>query len=236
MKRLVRAVAGAAALLAGSATSAHTAWLVRGAQPSTWLLRFGGHQGKLEPAVASKLKAVTALDTRGRSLAVKRLVQGSNVRLAVVGQPSLIGLSYDNDIHTRPPRAGPTVERPMNAVPGATSATSAIKYGKTIVRWDSIATRPLDQPFEIIPQRAVMPIAGQPMRVQVRLNGRAAEGIKIGRGEDTADGTTDAQGMSTFVPRAGDNRLWAGKRMPVRGNPRFTELSYEYLLGFEARP
>ena len=124
----------------------------------------------------------------------------------------------------------------MNEVPGATSATSAVKYGKTIVQWGGVATRPLNQRFEIIPQATAAPAAGQPMRVQVRLDGRPVAGVKIGRGENTADGTTDAQGMATFIPRPGANRLWAGKRIPVSNNPRYTELSYEYLLGFEAKP
>ena len=167
MKRLGTIVA-MALLLGGSGASAHTAWLVRDANPGVWLLQFGGHQGKLEPAVPAKLKAVS----------------GSNVHLAVAGQHVVIGLHYDNGIHTRPPRPGPTIERPMNEVPGATSATSAVKYGKTIVQWGGVATRPLNQRFEIIPQATAAPAAGQPMRVQVRLDGRPVAGVKIGRGEN----------------------------------------------------
>lgn len=73
------------------------------------------------------------------------------------------------------------------------------------------------------------------MRVQVRLNGRPASGIKLGRGEDTADAVTNANGMASFTPTAGSNKLWAGKRIATARYPRYTELSYEYLLSFDAR-
>lgn len=222
MKRSVAIIVATAALLVGGAASAHTVWLVKDTTANVWLLRFGGHQGKLEPAMPAKLKTVTARDARGRSLRVARTVAGSDVRVAVTGEPSLIALYYDNGIHTRPPQPGPTIERPMNEVPGATSATSAVKYGKTIVRWGGIVTRPINQPFEVIPQGAAVPVAGQPMRVQVRLNRLPAAGVKIGRGEDTADGITDANGIASFTPVAGSNRLWAGKRIAVHGNPRYT--------------
>lgn len=43
------------------------------------------------------------------------------------------------------------------------------------------------------------------------------------------------QRNATFVPKAGFNKLWAGHRIEQKDNPRYTELSYEYLLGFDAR-
>jgi hypothetical protein len=61
--------------------------------------------------------------------------------------------------------------------------------------------------------------------------------VKLGRGEEgTAnDPVTDAEGVASFVPAIGFNRLWAGKRIPVSGNPDYTELSYEYSFGFYAK-
>lgn len=233
--RIAPLLLATAALAAGTAASAHTAWLVKDSAPGAWRLMFGGHKGKPEPAVPAKLKEVTAVDSRGRALKVSRAVAGSDVRLSFAGQPAIIALHYDNGIHARTKTPGPSVEKPMNEVPNAASATFAEKYGKTIVQWVPLVTRPIGQPLEVTPIAASQPRAGQPMRVQVRLNGKPAAGIKIGRGEDTADATTDANGIASFTPAAGFNKLWAGKRIPTSGNPRYTELSYEVLLGFEAR-
>ncbi len=221
---------------AASAASAHTAWLVKEAAPGTWLLQFGGHQGKLEPAIATKLRQLSAIDERGRPLPVKRATLGTTTRVTVGGQPSLIALHYDNGIHSRTATPGASVERPMNQVRGAVSAVNAQKYHKTIVRWSPVVTRPIGQPFEVTPVASAQPIAGEAMRVQVRLDGKPIAGVNIGFGEDNAEAVTDAAGIASFRPRPGANRLWAGKRIETAGNPRFTQLSYEYLLSFDARP
>lgn len=235
MNKRLFAIAAASGVLFATAASAHTAWLVDGDRPGIWRLMFGGHQGKAEPAVPAKLKEISAVDARGRPLKVSRAINGADVRIAVAGAPTMIALHYDNGIHTRTATPGPSVERPMNQVSGAVSATAAQKYGKTIVRWAPVITRPIGQPFEVIPVSATQPRAGQPIRVQVRLNGRPTAGINLGRGEDTADAITDANGMASFTPTLGPNKLWAGKRIAMARNPRFTELSYEYLFSFDAR-
>jgi nickel transport protein len=224
---------GGLALATGAA--AHTAWLEPEGRAGVWKLMFGGHQGRTEPVVPAKLKSVTAADARGRPLPVNRTVNGAEVRISVAGAPSVIALHYDNGIHTRTAAPGPSIERPMNEVPGAVSATNALKYGKTVVRWSPIVTQPVGQLFEVIPMSAGQPRAGQPMRVQVRLDGRPAPGVRIGRGEDTAQTVTDASGVASFTPGAGVNKLWAGRRIETRADPRYTQLSYEYLLGFHAR-
>lgn len=235
MKKTLTTLLAAGVVATASAAAAHTAWLERDAQPGTWKLMFGGHQGRPEPATPRKLKEVTAVDVRGRPLKVNRTVNGSDVRLSIPGEPAMIALHYDNGIHTRTAMPGPSVERPMNQVPGAVSATAARKYGKTVVRWAPVVTRPIGQPLEVIPMSATQPRAGQPMRVQVRLDGRPAAGIKIGRGEDNTQTATDANGVAIFTPTAGYNKLWAGRRIETRGDPRYTQLSYEYLLSFDAR-
>lgn len=235
MKRTVAALIAAGAILGASSAAAHTAWLERDGRPGVWRLMFGGHQGRLEPVTPSKLKEVTAVDARGRPVRVSRAVDGSEVRLSVPGEAAMIALHYDNGIHTRTATPGPSVERPMNQVPGAVSATAAQKYGKTIVRWAPVVTRPIGQPFEVIPMSASQPRAGQPLRIQVRLDGRPASGIKIGRGDDNATAVTDAAGVASFTPVAGANKLWAGRRIETRTDPRYTQLSYEYLMAFDAR-
>ncbi len=235
MNRTLAALLTIAALSSATATLAHTAWLERDARPGVWRLMFGGHQGRPEPVTPSKLRAVAAIDARGRPLRVGRQVSGAEVRITVAGAPAMIALHYDNGVHTRTAQPGPSVERPMNEVPGAVSAVSAVKYGKTIVAWSPVVTRPIGQPFEVVPMSADQPRAGRPMRVQVRQDGRPVAGVSIGRGEDTADARTDANGVASFTPVAGYNKLWAGRRIEVRDSPRYTQLSYEYLLTFDAR-
>jgi len=119
-------------------------------------------------------------------------------------------------------------------VPGASEATNALKYHKTIVQWSPVVTLELGQRFEVVPLRDSQPRAGEPMRVKVLLDGKALPGVKLGQGEAGDAGETNAEGIATFVPQPGFNRLWAGKRFAV-DEPGYTELSYEYLLGFEAR-
>ncbi len=234
---MIKTLACAVALLsaaAATAAAAHTAWLERDARAGAWLLRFGGHEGRLEPVVAAKLKQVTAFDAQGRSLRVQRAVGADGVRLVIPGEPALIALHYDNGVHSRKV-FGPSVPKPMNEVPGARSATNAQKHHKTIVRWAPLVTRPLGQPFEVTPLTAAQPAAGETMRVRVAMNGRPAAGVRVGYGEDDAKAVTGADGVAAYTVRPGANQLWAGRRYPVSGNPAYTELSHEYRLGFEAR-
>lgn len=234
MKNIIRAAAVIAALGLASTATAHTAWLVREGQTDSWLLRFGGHEGKLEPAAASKLRKVVAYDMRGKNVDLRRIVENDEVHINVDGEPAVIALYYNNGIHTRTAEPGPSIEKPMNEVPGGVSAVWAVKFGKSIVNWGQIARGSARQRFEVIPLSSEQPRAGQPMRVRVMQDGRPAAGVKIGRGEDNAEGTTDANGVASFTPGPGFNKLWAGKRIPQANNPRYTELSYEYLLTFNA--
>lgn len=227
----------ASLLLSGWASApalAHTAWLEPDTTVSGWQLKFGGHAGVLEPVVPGKLKDVAALDAEGKALTVTRAVNGDQVSIDVAGEPSVIALHYDNGIHTRPATPGPSIEQPMHAVPGAISAVNAVKYHKTIAAWTPQVVRPVGQEFEVIPLLAATPKAGVPMTVEVRLKGQPLAGAKIGHGEDSGDAVTDAQGRAQFTPKAGFNKLWAGQRFEVEGNPDYTQLSYEYLLGFDA--
>lgn len=225
----------ACAAVAGP-VSAHTAWLERDpAAAGAWRLRFGGHEGKLEPAVAAKLKTVEAWDAAGRPLTVYRSADTEGVRLTTSGTPALIGLHYDNGVHARSAAGGPSVERPMNEVPGAVSAVNALKYGKAIAVWSPAAGRVLGQKMEVVPLDTAPPRAGVPLKVRVLIDGAPAAGVRLGHGEDGEAGVTDSDGAASFTPVAGANKLWAGKRFPVTDDPRFTQLSYEYLMTFDAR-
>lgn len=228
-----------AAVLAGfvSTAGAHTVWLERSGQGAAdYRVMFGGHAGKVETYDPAKLKSVEATDAQGRTLKVSRDVTAEGVKLHVDGTPSIIAMHFDNGIHSRLD-TGPSIEKPMNEVPGARRATYAVKYHKTIAAWTARVTQPLGQPFEVVPLEAAQPRAGQPFRVRVTQDGKPVPGVKLGRGEEggAKDPVTDTEGVATFVPQAGFNKLWAGKRIAATGNPKYTELSYEYLLGFDAK-
>jgi nickel transport protein len=216
---------------------AHTVWLEAVPQSQgDYQVLFGGHAGKLEPYRPEKIKQVEAVDRQGKKLSLKQAVTADGVHLHVDGTPALISMHFDNGIHTRP-ATGPSVEKPMNEVPGATRATYAVKYHKTVIDWAPLVTKTLGQPFEVVPLSAQQPVADQPFRVRVLRDGKPAGGVKLGHGEEgtAADPVTDAEGVAAFVPKKGFNRLWAGKRLAVTGNPKYTELSYEYSFGFEAK-
>lgn len=221
----------------GAGAFAHTVWLEPVAQsPGDFQVLFGGHAGKLETYQPAKLKTIDAVDKNGKSLAVSRNVTADGVRLHVDGSPAMIAMHFDNGIHTRPP-TGATVEKPMNEVPGATRATYAVKYHKTVTDWSPLVTKVIGQPFEVVPLSAQQPVADQPFRIRVLQDGKPVAGVKLGRGEEgtAADPVTDAEGVAAFMPKSGFNRLWAGKRIAVSGNPKYTELSYEYSFGFDAK-
>lgn len=215
---------------------AHTAWLESAAGAGNYKVMFGGHAGKLESYNPEKLKTVEATDAAGKTLKVTRTMGADGVLVHVDGTPTLITMHFDNGIHTRP-ETGPSIEKPMNEVPGATRATYAVKYGKTVLDWSPRIGKTLGQPFEVVPLDTAAPRAGQPLRVRVLQEGKPVPGVKLGRGEEggAKDPVTDADGVAAFIPQAGFNKLWAGKRTEVKGNPKYTELSYEYLFGFNAK-
>ena len=226
----------AALLLVPALASAHTVWLRAAEQAGSWTMLFGGHEGKVVGYAPEKLTSVTGIAADGRRVPVARtLADDGFFRLTPDAAASQIVIAFDNGIHTRR-SDGPSVEKPMNEVPTAISAVRAQKYHKTIVRWDAQAAKPAGQPFEVVPLTAAQPKAGQPMQMRVLIDGQPAAGIGIARDEEGKDVVTDARGIASFVPQAGYNKLWAGQRTPVSGNPAYTQLSIEYTLGFEALP
>lgn len=211
---------------------AHTVWLVP-EKAGRWHVLFGGHAGQTNAYPADKLKTVRAIAANGKTLPVRRTVAPDGVHLAIEGKPSVILVHYDNGIHTSR-TDGPSVEKPMNQVPHATRGVRAIKYHKTLADWTPAVTRGYGQPFELVPLSASRPVAGRPMKLRVLIGGKPAPGIAIARNEEGREAVTDAQGVASFTPVAGFNRIWSGRRVPVKGNPAFTEDSIEYSLGFFA--
>ncbi len=224
-----------ALLLAAGHAAAHTAWLEPDpAAAGTYVVRFGGHAGKIESYPPEKLKSVQARDARGATLPVTTTAR-DGVRVSVKGAPAVLTLHFDNGIYSRA-EGGKSVPRPMNENPGATQGTHAVKYGKYIAAWGDAVTRPVGQPFEVVPVNGAAPRAGQPWQVRVLIDGKPAADIAVARDEGSADAVkTDADGVATFMPQRGPNKLWSGRRTPVTGDPRFTQLSIEYLLAFDLR-
>lgn len=218
-----------------SGAFAHTAWLEpEEGQENVYRLYFGGHAGELEAYDAKKLITVEAFDSRGGPVAVERDETDNGVLIRTPEEPALFAVHFDNGIHARDAQ-GRSFEAPMSEVPGSTRATYTPKYHKFIIDWNAESIKPQGQQFEVIPLDTEQPRAGQPMRVKVVIDGEPAEGINLGHGEEGTEGTTNAEGIATFTPRPGLNRMWAGKRFPISDNTDYTELSYEYLLGFYAR-
>ncbi|MCV2219505.1 DUF4198 domain-containing protein [Thauera sp. Sel9] len=241
MKTSTRSARGLlATLLAVVATgaAAHTVWLEREAA-GQYRVAFGGHEGRTEAYAASKVGPLDAFAADGGTLPVVRSETGDGVRVRVDGDAAVLLLSFDNGIWSRA-EAGRSVEKPMNEVPGAVSGVRALKYHKTISSWDrgsGTATRAWGQPFELVPADAAAPRAGVPLKLRVLIDGKPAAGISVAAGEEGGPGAvSDADGYATIVPQAGFNRIWAGQRSEVEGDPRYTTLSIEYLLGFDAEP
>ncbi len=231
--RSLRALFSVALAMLSPMAFAHTVWLEPVAdRPGEYRVAFGGHEGKEQAYVVDKLKTVDAYDTAGKLVALQRSDHADGVHLQVAPGVAMVALYFDNGIHTSVPGQR-SVSKPLNEVPGGTRATHAVKHHKTVLLWSDAVTKPIGQPFEALPLEAAKPVAGQPFRFRVLLDGKPAEGVDVGAGENTRLATTDADGVAAFVPQSGLNRIWVGKRIPVTGNPALTELSYEYLFGFE---
>ena len=72
------------------------------------------------------------------------------------------------------------------------------------------------------------------LRLRVLIDGKPAAGIKVAADENEEGVLSDADGVVSVLPQAGFNKLWAGQRRAVSGDPRFTTVSVEYILAFDA--
>lgn len=231
--RLCRLMMAGIAACISSNIYAHTVWLVP-EQNGEWHALFGGHADVVTPYRPDKLTLVRALNEEGQTLVVTRRIAQDGVHVRISGRPSLIFASFDNGIHTKR-RNGPSVEKPMNEVSMAISATRTIKFHKTIANWTPLVTRPVAQLFEVVPVSAVQPIAGRPMQLKVLVNGKPKVGIQVSRNEEGAGPVTNVNGIVNFVPQRGYNKVWAGQRLPVSYNRAYSEESIEYSFGFFAK-
>lgn len=215
--------------LAGAPAGAHDAW-IEPAAGGGFTVVFG-HEGQLEAAQPAKVLQVQAVDASGRSLKVHR----DGVQLKVEGQPSLLLLRYDNGFWSRTPEGSKNL--PKNQVPGAVSATHALKYGKTVLVWDAQAGRAQGLPVEIVPQSAQVPAAGTQLPVQVLWDGQPLAGAMLSwhaAGQDK-EARTDAQGRASVGVYRGRQMVSVSARRPLANDARADAVSVSSALVFEAR-
>lgn len=208
---------------------AHDAWIEPAAEGGFTVVF--GHDGQREAAQPGKVLQAQAVDASGSSLPVRR----DGVRLQVQGAPSLLLLHYDNGFWSRTPQGSRNL--PRNEVPGAVSATHALKYGKTVQVWDAQATRAQGLPVEIVPASAQAPVAGAQLPVQVLWDGRPLAGALLSwraAGQDR-EARTDAQGRATVGVSTGRQMVSVSARRPLAHDARADALSVSSALVFEAR-
>ena len=212
---------------------AHTAWLEADTDANSYLLRFGGHAGVLEPYDPEQLREISAIDQNGRAVAIERHDDDSGVRLETEGQAALITLFFDNGYWSRAP-GGRSVNKPMDQVEGAATGVRAVKYHKYISRWSELASTAQGQPFELVPVSGQAPAAGEAVTFQVLIEGQPAAGIALAFEEAGSEAVSDEQGFATLAARAGINRIWSGQRVEVADHAEYSQLSTEYSLVFHA--
>lgn len=227
------ATVGLLALLGSRAAFGHSVWLEADPSDASHIVRFGGHAGVLEGYPAQKLQQAQAYDSEGHHLLLRREDRLEGVRLTPQGEAALITLQFDNGYWSKRTN-GRSENLPMDQLPDAVSGVWALKYHKSILHWNARASQPVGQDFELVPQTAQVPRAGQELRLQVLIDGRPAVGIALAFDEEGQLALSDEQGFAHLKVRPGSNKIWAGQRLAVEDDPRFSELSREYTLVFHA--
>jgi nickel transport protein len=113
----------------------------------------------------------------------------------------------------------------MNEVPGAVSAVWAKKAGKYITQWSAPVNRAVGLQLEIVPLSTALPKPGETIQVQVLWEGKPIEGMLVSKGEKEPGEKTNANGIASYKVQAGSNFVWAERRIPVSGDPRYTTLA-----------
>lgn len=231
--RLLRTMGACLLLGFGGNAISHDAWL--DAAPGAtgeFLVRFTDDK-KPQPYPASKVSRVVSYNAAGQSSALIPATTGELSRVTAPADSAVLTLEFDNGFYSRTVRG--TVNKPMNEVPGATAATWALKTGKYIKQWSPLVQKANGLRLEIVPQTSEQPKPGDTLTVQVLWEGKPLEGVKVSKGEHDDGVKTDANGKATYKVDAGQNFVWAERRAPVEGDPRFTLLAVASNLVFNAR-
>lgn len=238
-RRLVRFAAAAwlftVAAIVSSPASAHDAWIAL--PPAGPEIRFG-HVGEPEALDATRVRQVEALDADGKVLTVVQVPGERAVRLTIEGRAALIALAYDNGYWTRAPGASASVNLPRNEVAGARSGAHVVKFGKTVVQWSPVVTRPLGQVLEIVPLAESAPAAGDRLAVRVLWQGRPLAGARVLYDSAAARppvARADDTGRAEVPVSRGSQFLSVSHRAPLADDPRADSESVSANLVFEGR-
>jgi nickel transport protein len=198
------AVALAALAFSGS-SRAHDAWIdVSGPRYEV----IYGHGGKIEPYAAAKAMQLVALDKEGRLIAAAVETSAAGVSLVPTSAASLLLVDFDNGYWTKTASGWKNV--PRTAARDATESSHSLKFGKTVLAWGPVASKPVGQRLEIVPLSAQPPRAGQRLLVQVLYEGQPLAGASIGSGgHDHHASTTDGAGKASVVVRKGRQMIVA---------------------------
>jgi len=231
----VAALLGAALLVMPPGAGAHDAWIA--IEPGGPAVQFG-HVGEPEAVDATKIRELDALDAEGRALTLARAPVERAVRLMVDGEPALLALAYDNGYWSRSPGASASVNQPRTEVPGAESSAHVVKYGKTIVKWSAIVSRPLGQALEIVPLADRAPVAGERLAVRVLWQGQPLAGARVlyhDANARTPVVQADEAGRADLPLSKGLQFLSVNHRARLADEPRADSQSVSANLVFEAR-
>ncbi|PJG83096.1 hypothetical protein CVP04_07015 [Caviibacterium pharyngocola] len=218
------------ALFGATLANAHNVWLepAKG-QADRYTVKFGHEETESYPQ--EKLKAVRLLDKQGALRPAEIQFEQGEASFNAA-DTSLVFIRFDNGVWSKLP-SGKYVEKTKQEAPEAVLSLNPVKLGKAILTWDEQAFKAHDMAYELIPQTE--PKAGQPLDILVLANGKPAQGIKLGLGEDHPFNLTDEKGITSFTPVKGYNKVWAEFDEKVADNPDYTERSVEYLLTFDVK-
>lgn len=220
----LRATVLSLACAAAGLAQAHDAFFepAAPAQAGQFIVRFAD-EGKPIAYPAAKLKRTWALGAAGQSVALQQTPAADFVRITAPADAAVMALEFENGFFSR--STSGTIEKPMNEVPGAVSAVWAKKAGKYIAQWSAPVNKPMGLQLEIVPMSAALPKPGDTLQVQVLWEGKPIEGMLVSKGEKHPGEKTDTNGMATYKVQAGSNFIWAERRIPVAGDPRYTTLA-----------
>lgn len=218
------------AALSSLPAQAHDAWTeTRGGRYAVVF----GHDGKLEEYDPAKVKQLAAVATSGAPLKVEQEANSRGVTFTLTGKPALVTLNYDNGFWTKTTDGQKNL--PKNEVPGAISASHALKFGKTVYAWGAAAIKAQGQELEIVPLGAKAPVSGKPVEVQVMWQGKPLAGAKVARviGGPEISAITDASGKTRLGTVTGKQVLSVSHKQNLQNDPRADVLSMSASLMFE---
>ncbi|AMS31894.1 hypothetical protein AEM42_04800 [Betaproteobacteria bacterium UKL13-2] len=211
--------------------AAHDAWVAPVAG-SVYPVHFGHKEP--QSYAAAKVKAVSVFDAKRATLTneISRDDKGASVKVS--GTPAMFLVEFDNGSYSTVD--GKTVNVGKREAPSATSSRRPLKWGKTIVVWQSWMTEPVGQRIEVLPVTAAAePTAGSKFTVRVLFEGKPLAGVMVENNSNETGPKTDADGRATLVLVPGINRLAVDYDLPLKADADADTLALNASLVFMAR-